>query len=366
MRTFLSCLLVCLVACQTEASDPGHSQVTRGRGAAALSAAHGTLIVLNKSTASVSWIDALSGVTLATSPTGAGPHEVAVSPDSATAVVCDYGERQPGSTLTVLDTRTGERLDTISLGGHLRPHGIQFEDERHLLVTSERSQALLRVDLTLGRVVAELPTEAEASHMLVLSPDRNTAFVANIESGSVSALDLNTGELLSQIPTGRGAEGLDITPDGRELWVGNRAEDTLTILDASTFEVEASLPCAGFPIRIKITPDGAHALVSCAETGDVAIFDVPGRRLLRRIPMELTAKDDLSERLFGDRFGESPVPIGILITPDGKRAFVANTNVDLVTVLDLETWTVAGRIETGKQPDGLGYTQAAPAFPAGD
>jgi YVTN family beta-propeller protein len=361
MRTMLSCLLVCLAACQTEASDPVEAVAEADQAPASA-----TLVVLNKSEASVSWIDAATGETLGTSPTGAGPHEVALSPDGSTAVVCDYGERQPGSTLTVLDTRTGEVLDTIHLDGHLRPHGIQFEDDWNLIVTSERSRALLRVDLTQGRVVAEFPTEAEASHMVVLNPARSTAFVANIQTGSVTAIDLASGEILRQIPTGRGAEGLDITPDGRELWVANRAEDTLTILDARTFEVEASLPCTGFPIRIKITPDGAHALVSSAESGDVAVFDVPGRRQLRRIPMELTAADDVSDRLFGDQFGESPVPIGILITPDGRRAYIANTNVDLVTVLDLESWSVTDRITTGKQPDGLGFTTVRPEFSAAE
>ena len=358
MRTMLSCLLLCLASCQTQAAEPAPTPDTQDPAPASA-----TLIVLNKSEASVSWIDAATGETLATSATGAGPHEVAVSPDGTMAVVCDYGERQAGSTLTVLDTRTGERLDTITLGGHLRPHGIQFEDDWNLIVTSERSQALLRVDLSRGRVVDEFPTAAETSHMVVLNPARTTAFVANIATGSVTAIDLATGEILRQIPTGRGAEGLDITPDGRELWVANRAEDTLTILDARTFEVEASLPCAGFPIRLKVTPDGAHALVSCAEAGDVTIFDVRGRRQLRRIPMELTAADDVSDRLFGDQFGESPVPIGILITPDGRRAYIANTNVDLVTVLDLEAWAVTDRITTGKQPDGLGFTTAPQEFP---
>ena len=32
------------------------------------------------------------------------------------------------------------------------------------------------------------------------------------------------------------------------------------------------------------------------------------------------------------------------------------TNADIVTVIDLKTWQVAGRLTAGKEPDGLGYS----------
>lgn len=65
--------------------------------------AAGTLVVANKAEATVSLVDVASGEVVATLPTGAGPHEVAVSPDGRTALVADYGGREPGRTLTVID-----------------------------------------------------------------------------------------------------------------------------------------------------------------------------------------------------------------------------------------------------------------------
>ena len=77
--------------------------------------------------------------------------------------------------------------------------------------------------------------------------------------------------------------------------------------------------------------------------------------------MELTAVETGEGRLFGDRFGTSPVPVGILIEPNGERAWVANTNADLVTVLDLRTWKVSGRIAPGREPDGMAWSPLPPA-----
>ena len=46
--------------------------------------------------------------------------------------------------------------------------------------------------------------------------------------------------------------------------------------------------------------------------------------------------------------------------PKGRLAFVANTNADVVTVLDLGTWKVFGRLTAGTEPDGLGWSSARP------
>jgi YVTN family beta-propeller protein len=46
---------------------------------------------------------------------------------------------------------------------------------------------------------------------------------------------------------------------------------------------------------------------------------------------------------------------GILIAPDGSRAYVAVSMADKVAVIDLKTLEVVGQIDAGKQPDGLAW-----------
>ncbi len=317
----------------------------------------GTLLVLNKSEASVSFLSCATGKEIGRAPTGDGPHEVAISPDGRTAVVGNYGTRVPGSTLTVVAMPSMAVTKTIDLGDYHRPHGIAFLPEgQHVVVTCEAEKAVLEVDVKSGEVVQVSSTEQEISHMLGLHPEGELAFVANIGSGSVSVLDLEAGELIEIVETGAGAEGVDVSPDGKEVWVGNRDANNLTILDPDTLEITETLGCPSFPIRVKFTPDGQRVLVSNARSADVAVFDAATRKELARIPMKVEAVSDRQDRLFGDSFGESPVPVGILIEPDGKRAFIANTNADVVSVIDLEKLAVVDRWRAGKEPDGLGYT----------
>ncbi len=317
----------------------------------------GTLIVLNKSDASA-WLIRLSdGKTFAALPTGDGPHEVAVSPDGKLAVVTNYGGKTAGNTLTVIDLPRKAVRKTIHLGTYTRPHGIVFfSDGRRVTVTAEAQKALLVVDIPSGNILQAIPTDQETSHMVALSPDERRAFVANIGSGSVSVVDLRAGRLETILPTGAGAEGIALTPDGRHLWVTNRAEDSLAIIDATHLNLLRKVPCPGFPIRVHMYPQSPVALVSCARAGKVYAFDWKSGKLQATVAMNVTAVEDTTSRLFRGVFGESPVPIGVLIHPSGKTAYVANSNADVVVEIDLNTWNIVRFFSTGKQPDGLGYS----------
>ncbi|MGB5296710.1 MAG: hypothetical protein WBP34_17350, partial [Thermoanaerobaculia bacterium] len=61
-------------------------------------------------------------------------------------------------------------------------------------------------------------------------------------------------------------------------------------------------------------------------------------------------------RLFGDSFGESPVPVGLVIHPTGDLAWVAATQADAVVVIDTEDLEVQDLLRAGKEPDGMSYS----------
>lgn len=305
----------------------------------------GTLLVLNKSDDTISLLDLASKKSVATISTGAGPHEVAVSPDGRTAVVCNYGSQlSPGRTLTVIDVAGRKAVRTIELPQHARPHGIGWLRGSEVAVTTEGTRKLLIVDAVAGKVTATIDIDQNGSHMVALAPAHDRAFVANIGSGSVSVIDLKTKQRIANIASGTGTEGIAVSPDQREVWATNRGADTVSIIDVASSKVVATVDSKSFPIRAKFTDDGKHVLVSNAQSGDVAVFDAASRREVRRIKMQ------------SDASSQGPVPVGILVVPTLSRAFVANTNADTVTVIDLHTWQIVDRLTAGKEPDGLGYS----------
>jgi YVTN family beta-propeller protein len=323
-----------------------------------------TLVVANKSDDTVDLIDLGTGVSAATLPTGHAPHEIAVSPEGDLAVITNYGDREvPGHTLTVIDIRQAQSLRTIDLGDHTRPHGLGFIGQDKVVVTTEGSAHLLVVDIDKGQILKAVETGQEISHMVAATPDGTRAFVANIGSGTVTAIDLEAGAKIADIVTGAGAEAIALTPNGREVWVGNRGADTLSILDPSTLEILETIPCPGFPIRIAFTPDGSRALISAARSGEVVVIDTGRRQELTRTRLDLSNAPDASRRLFGDRFGESPVPVGLVISPDGETAWVAATQADAVVVVEPRQLVVRDLLAAGHEPDGMAFSPATVQTP---
>jgi DNA-binding beta-propeller fold protein YncE len=327
--------------------------------APAVASEDGTLVVLNKSGASASILDLSSGKELARLETGEGPHEVAISPDGATAVVANYGGQTAGNSLTVLNLAAREVTATIDLGENPRPHGILYLDDQRILVTTEDSQKLLLVNIPAAKIESVMETGGRVGHMVAVTADQSRAFVPHMFSATLACFDLAKGERIALIEMGEQPEGIDIRPGHDEVWVSNRGANSISVVHSKSLEVVATIECGEFPIRLKFTPDGSHALVSNARSGDVAVFNADSRKEVQRIAMMAEAISETDQRLFGDQFEDSPVPVGIVIHPDGKRAYVANTNADVISVLDLENWSLVDRLVAGKEPDGMAWAPAA-------
>ena len=319
-----------------------------------------TLVVANKAEATVSLVDLEEGAVVATLPTGEGPHEVGISPDGRFALVTNYGTRERGgNSLTLIDIAAASVVKTIGLGDYRRPHGVEWLDDKQAAVTAEASKALIVVDVEREKVVQSIGTEQEISHMVALDADRGRAYTANIGSGSISVLELGHGALATNIATGDGAEGIAVSASGKHIWVTNRAADTLTILDADSLEQVGEISSEGFPIRATATPKG-QVLVTRARAGDLAIYDGQTFEELRVVAFDLESMD-VEERLFGDRFGNSSVPIGVIVDSAGDRAWVAHANADVITEIDLGSGNIVRTLRAGKEPDGMGYSEITAA-----
>ena len=324
-------------------------------GADRAAAPAGTLVVLNKSEASASLIDLASGKEVARVPVGEGPHEAAASPDGRLVAVANYGNRTPGNSLSVIDVASAQVTHTVVLDSHQRPHGLQFLDGRRVVVTVEAQASVLVVDVVAGRVEQVIVTGQRVSHMVAAAPDGGRAFVANIGSGSLSVLDLREGAAIAHIPTGQGAEGVDVSPDGREVWVSNRGADTLAVIDARSLQPLATLPAAGFPIRVRFDPAGTRAFVTVPRDDALLVFDRHSRALERRIGLPAAAVQT-EGRLLGAMFGRSTVPIGVVTDGAGRRVYVAQANADQVAEFDVASGALLRTLPAGAEPDGLAWS----------
>jgi YVTN family beta-propeller protein len=307
--------------------------------ASAASAQMQSLLVLNKE-GSVAIVDPATQKVLGRAPTGEGPHEVVATTDGKLAVVSNYGSGQmPGHTLSVIDIAGRKELHRVDLAPLSRPHGL-FSADGKVYFTAEGSKAIGRYDPAANRVDWLLGTGQDGTHMVSMSKDHNMIFTSNIGSGTISIFEHVGGSedwRHTVVRVGQGPEGFDVSPDGKELWAANSGDGTVSIVDVAGKKVVQTFAVgAKRSNRLKFSPDGKRVLISDLTNGGLVVVEVATRKEVKRLNL-----------------GRSVA--GILLAPDGSRAYVAATNDNYVAVVDLKTLEVTGHISTGNGPDGMDW-----------
>jgi YVTN family beta-propeller protein len=307
------------------------------------------LLVLSKSESTLAIVDPLSLKVVARVPVGPDPHEVIASSDGRFAYVSNYGGGAY-STLAVVDLVGQKALPPIELGALRGPHGLEFAAGR-VWFTAEAADVIGSYDTNSGKIDWVLGTGQKRTHMLFVYHALNTIVTANVSSGTMSVIEKRAGGVTGRGPggssqvdwdqtvigVGRGPEGFDVSPISGEIWVANAQDGTVSIIDLAARKVIQTLDAnvAGAN-RLKFTPDGKRVFISTLRGSDLVIIDAATRRDVKRLNIGHGAA-------------------GILMQPDGSRAYVACTPDNYVTVVDLKSLEVTGRIEAGKQPDGLAW-----------
>jgi YVTN family beta-propeller protein len=311
----------------------------------------GTLYAVNKGEKSVTIFDLEEGKSIKTLSMQLEPHEATYVAGSKSVVVTDYGSSEKeGKSVTIINTATNSIEKTISLGASSMPHGIiTMPNSNSVGVVTDIGNHLSIVNLENQVVEKQMGTGQDFSHLLVHHPQKPLVYVTNINSGSVSVMDLSEERIEKIIPLGTKTEGIAITPDGSELWVTHIEENTVSVIDTETYETVAKLSTGKLPLRIKITADGKYGLVSNTDEGTVSVYSIPNRSHLKTIA--LPGSDGQLDKLI---YGQ-PRPVGILMHPNGLYAFVSNYSQERVEVIDLKNFIWNGSIKVGNRPDGLAW-----------
>jgi len=314
---------------------------------------NGKLYIVNKLSSSITVFDLLSGEEIVELQVHVEPHELTTLFDQNKVVVSNYGKGSVnGRHISVISTKSNEIVKTIELGGSLKPHGIiSFPESNKVGIVADMSNDLLVVNIESGDIEKRISTQQQFSHLLVLHPKRSLAYVANINSNSVSVVDLGLNQVIKIIPCGLGTEGIDITPDGSEVWVTNSRQNTINIIETNNHQIIETLTAGNEPSRLKFSIDGNYCLVSNAKDGTVSVYNRNTKKLIKTITIR--GKKNLLEKILYS----TPRPVGIIMHPNGRYTFVANSNADKVEVIDMQSLSIVSTIGTGRVPDGMAFVE---------
>ena len=298
------------------------------------------LLVGNKGEDSLSFVDLATGQELGRQPTGKAPHEIAISPDGKTAAVVAYG----GKSIDLFDVASRTKTKTIDLSPNEGPHGIVWLADGRLVATTERSRSLTVVDPASGKVVASIPTDQEATHMVAVQGDGRIAYTSNIRSGTVSVVDLQRRRKIRDIAVGGEPEGIALSREEQVIWVADLKGSRVQAFDAESSDKIGEVATGPVPIRVAASPDGRWIVTSNVGNGSLTLIDAQTRQKVRDVSISGTQEAGQVTILFG---------------PDGKL-YAAETGRNAVAEIDLASGKVLRRLPAGTNGDGLAIAPVRP------
>ena len=312
------------------ASEPTEPEPARNNPASAEPA----FLVSQKAASSIGFYT-WEGILVAEVPVRAYPHEIVASPDGRFLFVTDNGTMaieqagEGGNTVSILDIEARRKVGEVDLGRYHRPHGISVNPVTgDVLVTSENPDRLLIVNPETRQVTRDFDTKGETPHIVTASRDGKRAFVSNARSGTVAAIDLESGDV-KLIAVGSRPEGSVLSRDGKFLYVANRESNEISIVDTEKNETTGSIKTGRTPVRVKLTADQKFLVYALMDDNEVGFADIDA--------LEQVATVDLS----------GP-PVSLEMSGDGKYALACSQEADTVYVISVADRKIIQQFDTSK------------------
>lgn len=282
----------------------------------------------------------------AATPTGTPGGEVA------------YVSNEGSGEISIIDVATDSVVGTIAVG--TRPRGVRVTPDGRLVyvalsgsprcpptmpdeecerMTADKSKdGIAEVDAATRRVLRVLPGGSDPEQF-DLTPDGTRLFVSNEDAGLATIVDVRSGAVARSVKVGTEPEGVRLAPDGRTFHVTSETDHVVTAVDAQSGEVRGTVAVGRRPREIAFRPDGQY-YVSNEMGGSVSLVDAARGRVAATITLPEGAR-----------------PMGLAVSPDGARLFVATGRGGTVVAVDTRTNQLLGSVKVGTRPWGIALTR---------
>ncbi len=341
----------------------------------ALSADGRSLYVVCEKSDELRVVDIASGKVIKQIAVGHVPTGISLSPDGKQIYVANSWS----DNVSVIDTSTLSVARTVPAG--FEPISAISDREGRTLYTANRlSNDISVIDLQSGKEIKRLVAGRGASY-LALSPDGKQIYCTHIypnigkfrtpPESEITVIDTATQDVVERKPLHNvaGVFHLASSNDGKLSVVaqlkpknlvplahvehGWAFVDTLTIFGEDTGQtiqvpIDELERYFARPFGVAISPDKSKIFVSSGGAGIVTVIDTQHLLAFARSQRQPFANDlSASANYVVARIPVGPDPRGVLLSPDGKRLYIADRLGDTVDVIDTDKNQIAQSIDLG-------------------
>ena len=233
----------------------------------------------------------------------------------------------------------------------------------------------------IGQKAGEYEDEALMGHGFVTATGP-FAYVANINSDTVSMIDIPTSLQVAAIPVGSGPWGVAVSPDQTQVYVTNNHGNNVSVINTASSTVVATIQVQSSPFGVAFTPNGTAAYVVNGSSNSVSVIGTDSQTVVATVPVQTSPVGVAMAVTSGGTFayvtnsasntvsviavGASPTvvktiavgtgPRWVAVSPNSSLAYVENAGSNNVSVISVASNTVTATIPVGTSPFGAAFS----------
>ena len=254
-----------------------------------------------------------------------------------------FVSNEKGNTVTVIDGTTWEV--TTEFDGGQRPRGITISpDGKYLYVCASDDDTVRVYDAKTYEQLHTLPSGPDPE-LFVLHPSGNPLYIANEDDNIVTVVDVEKKSVLAEIPVGVEPEGMAVSPDGKVVINTSETTNMAHFIDTETYEIFHNTLVDQRPRFAEFTSDNTKLYVSAEIGGTVAVLNPADGAIMKKIEFAVPGVPP-----------EALQPVGVRVTKDGKKVYVALGPANRVAVINGETDEVEEYLLVGQRVWQMAFT----------
>ena len=181
------------------------------------------------------------------------PHNIAISPDGATAYVASQATDVPS--LAILDVPHQAQVGSVPLDK--APRALSFSpDGTQLYFTQAGVDAVQVLDPTSNQIVAQVPVGASPHHPL-FTAGGDLSLVVSQGPGELELINPKSEKLGGEVKVGAMPHWIAATLDGQTAYVTDEGSNDVSVVDLAKGVVTSVIPVGRAPRKIVVQPSGA-------------------------------------------------------------------------------------------------------------
>ncbi|MEN9685306.1 MAG: hypothetical protein RLZZ28_1092 [Bacteroidota bacterium] len=261
-------------------------------------------------------------------PLGDLPLNMVLSKSKKLMAVTNNG--QSVQSIQLIDPATEQVLDNVITAKSW--YGLQFSsDEKKLYASGGNDNWILEYNIINKKLVLndsivlgkKWPNKI-APAGIAIDDNKKVLYVVTRDNTALYTIDLNTKKVLQQYQLDGEAYACVLSPDNRELYISCWGCDKVYVFDTEKNNISATIPVGDNPNELLLTKKGKFLYVANSNDNTVSVINIAERRIM----------ETLNAALYPDAPNGSTTN-GLALSGDEKTLYIANADNNCVTVFDV-------------------------------